>query len=828
MARIWCFDDETGIGNMMVRVWANGETGITGLQAYASGSTVDSLTEPGEDPACNTTTSVNGHADIYSLQFNDGDCGSDKGTFIRVLGWPHYLSLHCNKTMPYEVTIKKFSTGPFNDTFYQFVNPYDVKFFAIAADDTNVPLLYVNFLQDIKFRLIYQQGEKDDTQTNMGKIFHVAYTEQDAKNGLVIQIVTASLGTSVVVTGGGGYYNIDVRRDRAVEVAIAKENGETEANNNDWKIETKAVIIMAYNENIGVRVISRGNGAGSSYVALPDKSLGTIYQGLTLDNPAHQDGELVVIPTKATKVTIQFNDYNTAGLVIDDTGVLNTDTKVTKEVNEGEVLHVFCDNACKQLWITAEEKIAVVFGARNKPHKQNNDNGDVMTQLIPMDKFDNHFVVSTPQGYQGQYVIHTGNPDNKFVVFSDDDFVSSTMASFPYIDEQNSEQRFTRNIGYFFHAPGGTNDPSLLPIPSVLQWNRRYYVYMTEGREYKLTFIGKKLLDIEFLTGSANTNLNGTSLNDQGVLTTAVPPLLEDSENWEKLEIMVQVEIDETWEISQGLIEFRSPNPWDTFYLLVFEDNGFYMSSYLPFGVRYTVPFCFGDEMRPADGIDNDCDGYVDEEILNGVDDDNDKRIDEDVAWIQDSDFTGIYVTKMVVGWDDFKFNASLIYDRCSALMYDNDDGGFSFSLDHFTHNSWLAQEFDDLYVIDSGVMNAVRFVDDNVLSVIVYFNFCNGNMTRCEDPCPEAEDRPKRSDDDENLMSAMLRLPIVRDGKKIEKTEEEENYTLNNDIVYHPCLSSPLFWVTVGMSMLIMTVELGATAYFLRMQAQFARAVGY
>ena len=33
----------------------------------------------------------------------------------------------------------------------------------------------------------------------------------------------------------------------------------------------------------------------------------------------------------------------------------------------------------------------------------------------------------------------------------------------------------------------------------------------------------------------------------------------------------------------------------------------------------------------PGDGIDNDCDGKIDEEVKDGKDDDNDGRIDEDL-----------------------------------------------------------------------------------------------------------------------------------------------------------------------------------------------------
>ena len=41
---------------------------------------------------------------------------------------------------------------------------------------------------------------------------------------------------------------------------------------------------------------------------------------------------------------------------------------------------------------------------------------------------------------------------------------------------------------------------------------------------------------------------------------------------------------------------------------------------------------CTKTETLSNDGIDNDCDFLIDEELLNGVDDDGDGLIDEDVA----------------------------------------------------------------------------------------------------------------------------------------------------------------------------------------------------
>ena len=54
-----------------------------------------------------------------------------------------------------------------------------------------------------------------------------------------------------------------------------------------------------------------------------------------------------------------------------------------------------------------------------------------------------------------------------------------------------------------------------------------------------------------------------------------------------------------------------------------------------PAGLRWEWPIdqrCTNSTIHGGDGIDNDCDGITDEELLNGKDDDNDGQIDEDLV----------------------------------------------------------------------------------------------------------------------------------------------------------------------------------------------------
>ena len=57
-----------------------------------------------------------------------------------------------------------------------------------------------------------------------------------------------------------------------------------------------------------------------------------------------------------------------------------------------------------------------------------------------------------------------------------------------------------------------------------------------------------------------------------------------------------------------------------------------------PAGLRWELPIdrrCTNSTIHGGDGIDNDCDGITDEELLNGKDDDNDGQIDEDLVTVR-------------------------------------------------------------------------------------------------------------------------------------------------------------------------------------------------
>ena len=53
---------------------------------------------------------------------------------------------------------------------------------------------------------------------------------------------------------------------------------------------------------------------------------------------------------------------------------------------------------------------------------------------------------------------------------------------------------------------------------------------------------------------------------------------------------------------------------------------------------------CAKSKTEPGDGLDNDCDGNIDEEILNEKDDDGDGKLDEDLQLVRRAKYSVLIV----------------------------------------------------------------------------------------------------------------------------------------------------------------------------------------
>ena len=53
---------------------------------------------------------------------------------------------------------------------------------------------------------------------------------------------------------------------------------------------------------------------------------------------------------------------------------------------------------------------------------------------------------------------------------------------------------------------------------------------------------------------------------------------------------------------------------------------------------------CAKSKTEPGDGLDNDCDGNIDEEILNEKDDDGDGKLDEDLQLVRRAKYSVLVV----------------------------------------------------------------------------------------------------------------------------------------------------------------------------------------
>ena len=60
---------------------------------------------------------------------------------------------------------------------------------------------------------------------------------------------------------------------------------------------------------------------------------------------------------------------------------------------------------------------------------------------------------------------------------------------------------------------------------------------------------------------------------------------------------------------------------------------------------------CKVTEMIPGDGLDNDCDGQIDEEVFDAKDNDGDGKIDEDLQLVRFSGFSKLKHEQFGCSW---------------------------------------------------------------------------------------------------------------------------------------------------------------------------------
>ncbi|XP_023931656.1 IgGFc-binding protein-like, partial [Lingula anatina] len=170
--------------------------------------------------------------------------------------------------------------------------------------------------------------------------------------------------------------------------------------------------------------------------------------------------------------------------------------------------------------------------------------------------------------------------------------------------------QFTQSQG----TDGLESDPYMMVVPAIEQFSSSYTI-ATANLPDK---VYKNFVNIVIKNSSKEgLRVDGAALD--GVAWLAIPGT-----------DFIAVQLN----ITAGTHRIEHMSPVQTFSVFSY---GFakYVSYGYPGGLRLAnldVTKCVPNTGQPADGVDNDCDMKIDEELFNGIDDDDDGVIDEDLS----------------------------------------------------------------------------------------------------------------------------------------------------------------------------------------------------
>ncbi|WAR29346.1 hypothetical protein MAR_002914 [Mya arenaria] len=723
-----CHESASGLFRLALRLNRQGDTLVTALRAYTTGANDVPVPVSTDIVLADTTCGFTNTGSEYMFLF-------------RAEGTIQYYTLKCdtNSLIANGVSSAKFQTTAVKSNLLHRANPLGVSFQVVEADGSYVPTNNVYIGQDIKLRLILNKGAESFGPDNWGYIFHTAISkdfEEDAE--LLLQIFTPGLGTEVKVEGQLPTSEFTcyakVKRDDAVEISIPKAYADaSSATLTEWVTSGGGIKVTSFHDRIGVKVIHRrpGTTLDAGRVVLPDDAIATLATGSTyvysLHNSNAQQAQFGLVAFEdTTAITINYNEYTVSTETIDGAPASGpTDTVSLDEY-----------------------------------------------QFLPKHTAAKRFVLPFPSSYMFEYEFDDPVNDQGYTIENPGATVTRAEGAPVFVegDLNGASDALEIISANPIHVHGivptqstqAGNGRAGFGLPSLEQWSSRQHFYAMEGKKYDLIFVSHKgdMDDIKIKLGSITTSFIGSTLSSQtGFSKTEVTRVMgeTDPSRFEYYEHSdFQVTNTDDYRTECGLVEFQERSA---------EHECTDTTSDHTFSSRFAGSF----SSKPGDLLDNDCDGFTDEEVLNGEDDDGDGDIDEDLALREIFEFKPV-----------------------------------TESIGHFTLNTALSDVFDDYWVIETNPFSAFKVADAPSLFFGVKYEVCyDGDLpTTCAQPtiasCASAQ--RKRRDISGAISEHFASVHVSISGNRTDEygssNTKEHSKVITDE---HSCEKDTNFWLSIA-----------------------------
>lgn len=300
--------------------------------------------------------------------------------------------------------------------------------------------------------------------------------------------------------------------------------------------------------------------------------------------------------------------------------------------------------------VTSDKPVSVYSGCDCTYVPVNKPSCDYLVeQILPVKLLGKHFVTMATANRTGGDLYHVIAAHNDTIVTIDNKVVTTIHDGQWYeLDSKSTENHviltskpsLVIQYGKGYSVDNSIFDPYMSTVPAISQYTNDYTIFIPThlSKNYFITFINiavktKELNNIQ-ITKDGNIQLTFKSSECSSIASAQYSVCSK--------------------QLTKGFYRIYHQLFTETFALMMYgtwhrESFGF------PVGLTFKDPGCKQSHMIPEDGIDNDCDGRIDEEISNNKDDDGDGRIDEDLATKPPTLILPPNVTNVIcAGWSNF------------------------------------------------------------------------------------------------------------------------------------------------------------------------------
>ncbi|XP_066276578.1 IgGFc-binding protein-like [Branchiostoma lanceolatum] len=370
--------------------------------------------------------------------------------------------------------------------------------------------------------------------------------------------------------------------------------------------------------DIVVYVVNKEDYTTDGFLGLPEDVLGTLHYVVTWEGTRTIPAEIGVVAIEdGTEVTVEPTAPMRA------MGQFRGASPVTVTLNRFDAVQFLSNHGdLTGSKITSNKPVAVFSGHRCANIPTGIGWCDHIVEQIPsVDTWGKTFFVTPIAGRTGGDIIRVvGSVHGTQVdivgqnsrTVNDGRFFDIDLSSNEYLAISASEPIMVVQYNKGQAADGVQTDPFMMLISPVEQFNSRYVLATVDSPTNTYTsYIGVVIKTSE----RDGIRMDGAAL----------------SATW--VEIPGSSYSAAAVQISQGTHNIRHTSPISVFSVYLYGHTP-YESFATIGGSRFNdlAGPCTATETASGDGVDNDCDGRVDEELRNGVDDDGDGLIDEDLA----------------------------------------------------------------------------------------------------------------------------------------------------------------------------------------------------